>query len=101
MGKHVIEIVSFKLAAGVSQAQFETAAEGASAFISAWPGFVRRRLSVDAEGTWTDHVEWRSMADAEAAAIAIGGAEGVQDFLAAIDMSSIAMAHADLILAVG
>lgn len=101
MNRHVIEIVSFRLAEGVLRETFAAAAERANSFISACPGFVQRRLSVDAAGTWTDHVEWSSLAHAEAAASAIGAAEGVQDFLAAIDMSTIAMTHADLIVSAG
>ncbi|HEU4408636.1 MAG TPA: antibiotic biosynthesis monooxygenase [Polyangiaceae bacterium] len=101
MSKHVIETVTFRLMAGVSKDQFRDAAEQATAFMTAQPGFVRRRLSREENGTWVEHVEWRSMADAKAAAATIGQAESARAFIRAIDGPSIAIAHSELEVSVG
>ena len=101
MSTNVIESVTFRLSEGVSEKQFLEAAEQATAFMTARPGFLRRRLSCEEGGTWIEHVEWASMADAKASAAEIGKDERTQAFVRAIDCSSVTMSHSELKVAVG
>ena len=101
MSTHVIETVTFRTMDGVSQEQFLDAAQQASAFMTARPGFVRRRLSREENGTWSEHVEWASMADAKAAAAEIGRSEHAQPFVRAIDDPSVRITHSELKVSVG
>ena len=101
MSKHVIETVTFRLMDGVPQEQFLEAARQATAFMTARPGFLRRRLSCEENGTWIEHVEWASMADAKAAAAEIGKDEHARAFVRAIDGPSVRMSHSELKVSVG
>lgn len=101
MSKHVIETVTFRLTDGVSEEQFLEAAEQATAFMTARPGFLRRRLSCEDNGTWIEHVEWANMENAKAAAAEIGGNKHAQAFLRAIDGPSVKISHSKLKVSVG
>jgi hypothetical protein len=101
MSNHVIETVTFGLMDGVSREQFLQAARQVNAFMAARPGFLRRRLSCEESGTWIEHVEWASMADAEAAAASIGGDEHARAFLRTIDAPSVKISHSELKVSVG
>lgn len=101
MSSHVIETVTFRLMEGVSEEQFLAAARQANAFMIACPGFLRRRLSCEDNGTWVEHVEWASMADAKAAAAEIGKDEQARAFVRAIDGPSVQIAHSELKVSVG
>jgi antibiotic biosynthesis monooxygenase (ABM) superfamily enzyme len=94
----VTEIVTFRLAPGVTEAAFLAAARGTEAFVAAAPGFVSRRLSRGEDGTWTDHVEWSSMADAVAASEALMADPAALPFLQAIDPATISMRHETLLM---
>ena len=96
MTKRAIESVTFTLAAGVSKAQFLDTVAASTAFIAALPGFVSRRLSCTDDGTWIEHIEWRTLKDARAAAAAMPTSETVQPFLRCIDGTSIVLRHAEL-----
>ena len=101
VSRHVIETVTFCLVDGVSEKQFLEAAEQATAFMTAHPGFVRRRLSCQDNGAWTEHVEWASMADAKSAAAEIGLDERARPFVRAIDGQSVRITHSELKVSVG
>lgn len=101
MSNHVIETVTFRLMGGLSQEQFLEAARQATAFMTERPGFLRRRLSCEENGTWIEHVEWASMEDAKAAAAEIGKDEHARKFVRAIDGPSVRMTHSDLKVSVG
>lgn len=96
MSKPIIEFVTFTLKDGVSREDFAAAARSMSAWVSSQPGFVRRRLSCTEDGTWLEHIEWASMADAKAAAAGIGKEPGNADFLRAIDGPTVSMSHSEL-----
>lgn len=96
MSSHVIETVTFRLMPDVSPEQFLEAARQATAFMTARPGFLRRRLSCEANGTWIEHVEWASMEDAQAAAAEIGKDEQARAFVGAIDGPSVTITHSEL-----
>ena len=94
----VTEIVTFRLAAGISEKAFLTAARATGPLLAAEPGFVSRRLSRGEDGTWTDHVAWTDLARAEAAARRIMAAPAAAPFLMAIDPASIVMRHERLLM---
>ncbi|GGA60811.1 hypothetical protein [Pelagibacterium lentulum] len=93
MQSKVIELVSFSLKPSADPGAFLSDNAAVEAFCRGQEGFVSRRLSRDDNGGWVDCVEWESMEAAQAAAKAIGKAEGVGPWLAAIDMDGLAMRH--------
>jgi hypothetical protein len=104
MESKVLELVVFKLVAGVSREEFLGAAGGLSDWAGRQPGFISRELSHDAEGDrWIEVVWWRTMADAKAAAENAMSSESCARMFALIDMESAEMIHAepaiDLVLA--
>lgn len=89
----VMEIVSFRLNPGITEAAFLAAAQGTAAMVASQPGFVRRALMQDAAGQWTDLVTWQSLPAAHAAAAAVMADPAFAPFAAAIDMGSLTMRH--------
>lgn len=89
----MMEIVSFRLVAGTTDAAFLAAAQGTEAPLRAQPGFVHRALTRAEDGTWTDHVIWASMANAMAGADAMMAEPAFQPFMALIDGPTVAMRH--------
>ena len=96
MTQPVIEVVRFKLSEGTSEAAFLESANAVNAFLDATEGFVRRHLSVDPSGVWTDHIEWQSLAQAQQASKDLMAFEGAGPFMAAIEESSVDMRHNQL-----
>ncbi len=90
----VMEIVSFRLVAGTSDAAFLAAAKGTGTPLQAQPGFVSRSLTRTDDGTWTDHVLWSSMAAAMAGADAMMAEPAFSPFMALIDGPTVTMQHA-------
>ena len=95
----VAEIVTFRLVPGTTSPVFLAAARATGALLATEPGFLSRRLSQGADGTWTDHVVWASLPDAETAGARIMSAPEAQPFLAAIDLASIVMRHEPILFA--
>lgn len=94
----VAEIVTFRLAPGTTEAAFLYAARAMGPRLAAEPGFLSRRLSAGADGRWTEHVAWASLAQAEAAAARVTADPAVQPFLMAIDPASIDMRHEPILI---
>jgi hypothetical protein len=94
----VAEIVTFRLAPGMSDAAFLDAARATGPLLAGEPGFLSRRLSRGADGRWTDHVAWASLAQAEAAAARVMAHPAARPFLVAIDPASIAMRHEPVLM---
>ena len=94
----VAEIVTFRLAPGTTDPAFLAAASATGPLLAAEAGFLSRRLSRGADGTWTDHVTWTSLPEAAAAAGRIMDAPEAQPFLAAIDPASITMRHEPILM---
>lgn len=95
----VAEIVTFRLIAGTEPPAFLQAARATEPLLRAQPGFLRRRLTCDADGLWTDHVEWRDLATAQNAAAAVMRAPAFGPFMALIDGPSVTLRHATIALA--
>ncbi len=100
MNNRVIEVVTFKLNKGVSEEDFLKTVTASSEFISTLDGLISRRLSCDSEGNWLEHVEWESLAHAEAASVEFGKAEEVKPFIKMIDTQSLKMSHNRLLASV-
>jgi hypothetical protein len=96
MSKNVIETVTFKLNEGVSRDEFIAAAKDMNAWIEARHGFMHRRLSCTADGTWIEHIQWANMEAAKAAAAQIGTAPGNANFLSAINGPTVQLMHSQL-----
>ncbi len=101
MSETIIETVTFKLAPGADEAAFIKASDDVNAFLGTCDGFIARRLSKNADGVWLDHVEWRNLADAKAAAETLPAQQQLAPFMAAIDMSSAKMRHDALMARAG
>jgi hypothetical protein len=65
MKNQVAEIVTFKLAKGVSDEDFVTLSQASEAFVRSQSGFVHRRLSRGEDGSWTDYVIWQDIETAQ------------------------------------
>lgn len=89
----VAEIVTFRLRPGTDPAAFLAAAAATASAVRAAPGFLRRSLTEDGAGGWTDRVEWASRAEAEAAAAQVMADPAFAPFAALIDMDTMAMRH--------
>jgi choline dehydrogenase-like flavoprotein len=97
----VMEIVTFRLNPGVTDAAFLAAARGTAPMVAAQPGFLRRSLLRDDAGEWTDTVAWQSLAEAHAAAETLMADPGFAAFGAAIDMTSLRMRHLPILWQMG
>ncbi len=89
----VMEIVSFRLISGTTDAAFLAAAAATAAPLQAQPGFQNRHLTRAKDGSWTDHVRWSSMAAAMAGADAMMAEPAFGPFMALIDGSTVTMRH--------
>ncbi|MEY3307096.1 MAG: hypothetical protein RLZZ413_1134 [Pseudomonadota bacterium] len=67
----VAEIVTFRLLSGTDEARFLADARATDRTVALQPGFLRRSLSRDDTGLWTDYIEWADLASAKVAAEAV------------------------------
>ena len=101
MGNHVIEVVTFKLADGVSEAEFLKTVPASNDFLNTRDGFISRRLSRDDQGTWMEHIEWETLAAATAASEAFMNQASLKPLMQAIDGANAKMSHNQLMISVG
>lgn len=97
----VMEIVTFRLTPGITDAAFLAAAMDTGAMVAAQPGFLRRSLLRDDTGEWTDTVAWASLAAAHAAAETVVHDPSFASFGAAIDMTGLTMRHVPILWQMG
>jgi hypothetical protein len=97
----VAEIVTFRLIPGSDPQAFLSAARTTEMPVSAQPGFIRRSLSRDETGLWTDYVEWADLPSALAAAEAVMALPEFGPFMASIDPTSVQMRHAPVLWQMG
>ena len=93
----VLEIVTFRLVEGAEPSAFLDAAHGTEALLRDRGALVRRILTVDADGLWTDIVEWTSHDAALQAAAEVMAEPSFQPFMAMIDPSSVSMRHVSIL----
>jgi len=94
----VAEIVTFRLAEGVSETAFLTSARAVQDLLRAQPGYMTRSLSLAPDKTWTDHVIWTEMDLALNAARLIFDDPRAAPFIQAIDPDSVQMQHNRILL---
>ena len=97
----VAEIVTFRLLSGTDETAFLAAASATRTPVAAQPGFLRRSLSRDESGLWTDYVEWVDLPSALAAADAVIALPEFAPFSAAIDPDGLVMRHAPIVWSMG
>lgn len=91
-----VEIVTFRLNDGCTAQDFAKAAAGIEPFLRETGGMIRRTLSADADGLWTDHILWDSEEAAKSAAAAVMQHPAAGPMMAMIDGPSATMRHAVL-----
>jgi hypothetical protein len=95
-GRNVLELVVFKLNAGVSREQFLGTNDAVSTWIAEQPGFVSHELLYDADGErWIELAWWKTLEDAHAAAELATSSESCAPMFALIDMDSVLMSHSE------
>jgi len=88
----VIEIVTFKLKAGVAAAEFAPIDKAVEReHVARQPGFVSRESAHGEDGEWLVIVHWRSMKDAEASMATFEKAPAAAQFMSKIDASTMRM----------
>ena len=97
----VAEIVTFRLVPGMDEATFLSAAKATETPVAAQPGFLRRSLSRDDTGLWTDYVEWADQQSAEAAMQAVMSLPEFGPFAAAIAPEGMVIRHAPVLWTMG
>jgi hypothetical protein len=89
-----VEIVLFRLNAGVTVEQFLAAAKPTFDMLPTFDGYIDRELSVTEEGWWVDVVHWRDMESALAASEQFMANPVAQAFGSLIDVNTMVMHHA-------
>lgn len=89
----VIEMVTYKLKAGVCVEQLQSTHQGVNEFCMAQPGFLYRSVSQDEEQTWHDIVYWKNMDNARAAGEAFMACSAGQALVELIDNETMQMRH--------
>ncbi|UWQ27393.1 hypothetical protein [Leisingera sp. M523] len=97
MSKHVAEIVTFKLAEGVSPEKFVALSQASEAFVRSQPGFLHRQLSCGEDGHWTDYVIWKDMETAHKVAAEFHKQDFCADLMKAIAPDSAKMRHEEVL----
>jgi len=101
MTNRIIEAVTFKLAQGISEADFLKTVPASNEFIKSRKGFIARRLSKGEDGTWLEHIEWENMAVAKSASDAFMKEPSLAPMMQAIDGASAIVQHNQLQISVG
>ncbi len=92
MNSETIEIVTFRLKAGVTEKQF--LAENSNVekdHVAKQPGFISRETARGEDGEWLVVVHWRSVADADASMNSFSSAPGAGAFMSLMDDSTLKM----------
>jgi len=97
MSKHVAEIVTFKLADGVSAEDFVALSQARKGFVRAQPGFLHRQLSRGEDGRWTDYVIWKDMETAQRVAAEFHHQDFCADLMQAIAEGTAHMRHEEVL----
>jgi hypothetical protein len=87
-----VEITTFKLNTGVSNADFLAAtAQMQKDFLSVQEGFIKRTLTVSTDSIWTDIVSWKDGNSHGNAMKIAEKSEKVMPFMSKIDFNSVKM----------
>ncbi|MGM1064481.1 hypothetical protein [Saccharothrix sp. Mg75] len=86
----IVETIRFRLVDGFDEAKFrEINIKMQREYMEPKPGFVSRQSAIAEHGEWLIVVTWASPEAAQAVISAFYGAPETQDFLSAIDLSSV------------
>lgn len=96
-GTEVAEIVTFRLADGVTVDAFLDAARQTKPFLDRTGAVRHRTLSQDSDGLWTDHIVWTSMDAAKAAAAEAMTRPDMAAFFTMCDPQGVDMRHARIL----
>ncbi|KXI29367.1 hypothetical protein [Paraglaciecola hydrolytica] len=88
-----IEMVSYRLKAGISIEDLRATHSAVNNFCLAQPGFLYRSISQDEHQTWFDVVYWKTMDDAKAAGEAFMQSNIGQILVNLIDNTTMQMRH--------
>lgn len=94
----VAEFVTFRLNAGISDQNFLAAAAQTRAFLDDSGGMIRRTLSKDDSGNWTDHILWKSMDIAKSTAEIAMQHPSFAPMMSMIDVGSVDLRHANVLM---
>lgn len=89
----ILELVTFKLAKGITDEAFLAENEHLNNWVKSQPGFEYRALAKTNEGSWTDTVFWQDMKTASAAQQSFGEEPSLQGMMKVIDMGSVKVDH--------
>jgi len=89
----ILELVTFKLATGISDEAFLAENEHLNNWVKSQPGFEYRALAKTNENSWTDTVFWQDMETASAAQQRFGEEPSLQGMMKVIDMESVKVDH--------
>ncbi len=88
----VIEVVRFKLAAGVSPQDFLVLDQAVERqHVAQQPGFLRRESASAAGGEWLVIVHWASARDADASMASFASAPAAAAFMKGLDVNTMTM----------
>lgn len=91
-GGKVVEVVTFKLKAGVAAAEFAPIDKAVEReHVARQPGFVSRESAHGADGEWLVIVHWRSVKDADASMASFEKASAAAQFMSSIQASTMRM----------
>ena len=93
----VLEIVTFRTVQGTEPEQFLNAARATETLLRDRGTLIRRFLTVDDTGLWTDVIEWRSLDEAQATAEAVMQHPDFAPFGAMIDAGTVDLRHAPIL----
>jgi hypothetical protein len=89
----ILELVTFKLAEGISNKEFLAENEHLNNWVKDQPGFEYRALAQAKDGNWTDTVFWQDMEAASAAQQSFGEEPSLQGMMKVIDIESVKVDH--------
>ncbi|WP_234423628.1 hypothetical protein [Tateyamaria sp. Alg231-49] len=92
----VAEVVTFRLVEGTDPAAFIAAADDMGPFLRSTGAMIKRTLSVDETGLWTDHITWASFGAAKTAAAQKFEQPEAQPFMSMISPDGMDMRHAPI-----
>jgi heme-degrading monooxygenase HmoA len=88
----VVEVVTFKLKAGVTAAQFARIDKAVEReHVAKQPGFIARESAHGEKGEWLVIVHWRTAKDAEASMASFEKAPAAAQFMSKIEASTMKM----------
>ncbi|WP_282092205.1 hypothetical protein [Epibacterium ulvae] len=97
MTHHVAEIVTFKLAKGVTDADFVALSQQTESFVRKQSGFIARWLTKGEDGSWTDYVIWADMAAAKSVVALFPAQPFFGPLMEALDPETTKMRHEEVL----